>query len=155
MDQILLFSMGSRLRGNDDLEPALAKILRVQAMLFEQDLQVRAVHVPAPRKFRHRAADIFQAALQAGALGAATGLELDEIPVQVSDGDVFLLCSDGLSNAVSPEDMFNALTVGDCAQAAETLIELALAAGGRDNISVVVVRADEVEADQTVMNPSL
>jgi protein phosphatase len=89
------------------------------------------------------------------ALGAATALELDEIQVQVSDGDVFLLCSDGLSNAVSLDAMFGALTGGDCAQAAETLIELALAAGGRDNISVVVVRADEVEADQTVMNPSL
>jgi protein phosphatase len=89
------------------------------------------------------------------ALGAAMALELDEIQVQVSDGDLFLLCSDGLSNAVSPEDMFGALTSGSCAQAAETLIALALAAGGRDNISVVVVRADEVEADQTVLNPSL
>jgi len=89
------------------------------------------------------------------ALGAATMLELDEVQVQVSDGDVFLLCSDGLSNAVSPEAMFGALTGGDCAQAADTLVELALAAGGRDNISVVVVRAEEVEADQTVMNPSL
>jgi len=89
------------------------------------------------------------------ALGAATELELDEIQLQVSDGDVFLLCSDGLSNAVSPEDMFHALSGGDCAQAAETLVELALAAGGRDNISVVVVRADEVEADQTIHNPSL
>jgi protein phosphatase len=75
--------------------------------------------------------------------------------VQVSDGDLFLLCSDGLSNAVSPEDMFGALTGGDCAQAADTLIQLALAAGGRDNISVIVVRADDVEPDHTVLNPSL
>jgi protein phosphatase len=89
------------------------------------------------------------------ALGAATMLELDEIQVQVCDGDVFLLCSDGLSNAVSPEAMFGALAGGNCAQAADTLVQLALAAGGRDNISVVVVRADELEADQTVMNPSL
>jgi protein phosphatase len=89
------------------------------------------------------------------ALGAAAMLELEEIQVQVSDGDIFLLCSDGLSNAVSLEAMFGALTGGDCAQAADTLVELALAAGGRDNISVVVVRADEVEADQTIHNPSL
>ena len=89
------------------------------------------------------------------ALGAATELELDELQVQVSEGDVFLLCSDGLSNAVGPDAMFGALLGGDCAQAADALIQLALAAGGRDNISVVVVRADEVEADQTVMNPSL
>jgi protein phosphatase len=51
--------------------------------------------------------------------------------------------------------MFRALLEGDCAQAADTLIQLALAAGGRDNISVVVVRADDVEPDRTVMNPSL
>lgn len=89
------------------------------------------------------------------AVGAAANLELDEVQVQVSDGDIFLLCSDGLSNAVSPGAMFGALLNGDCAQAADTLVTLALAAGGRDNISVVVVRADDVEPDQTVMNPSL
>jgi protein phosphatase len=89
------------------------------------------------------------------ALGAANTLELDEVQVQASDGDIFLLCSDGLSNAVSSEEMFRALSTGDCAQAADTLIQLALAAGGRDNISVVVVRVDDVEPDQTVMNPSL
>jgi protein phosphatase len=95
------------------------------------------------------------AAMITRALGAATTLELDEVQVQVSEGDIFLLCSDGLSNAVSSENMFWALSRGDCAQAADTLVELALAAGGRDNISVVVVRADEVEADQTIHNPSL
>jgi protein phosphatase len=89
------------------------------------------------------------------ALGAATALELEEIQVQVSDGDMFLLCSDGLSNAVSLDAMFGALVGRSCVQAADTLVELALTAGGRDNISVVVVRADEVEADQTVLNPSL
>jgi protein phosphatase len=89
------------------------------------------------------------------ALGAADTLELDEVQVQVCDGDIFLLCSDGLSNAVSLDTMFRALLEGDCAQAADALIQLALAAGGRDNISVVVVRADDVEPDRTVMNPSL
>ena len=89
------------------------------------------------------------------ALGAAMALELDEVQVQVSDGDMFLLCSDGLSNAVGADAMFGALQGGNCAQAADALIRLALAAGGRDNISVVVVRADDVEPDQTVLNPSL
>jgi protein phosphatase len=89
------------------------------------------------------------------ALGAAVSLELEERQVQVSDGDIFLLCSDGLSNSIGPDAMFGALTGGDCVHAAHTLVELALAAGGRDNISVVVVRADEVEADQTILNPAL
>jgi protein phosphatase len=89
------------------------------------------------------------------ALGAADALELDDVELQVSDRDVFLLCSDGLSNAVSPEDIYGALAGGDCRQAADQLIALALANGGSDNISVVVVRADDVDRDQTVLNPAL
>lgn len=89
------------------------------------------------------------------ALGAAEALELDEVQVQVSDGDVFLLCSDGLSNAVDEADIAAALAGGQCAQAADALVALALANGGRDNISVVVVRADDVESDKTVLNPAL
>jgi protein phosphatase len=89
------------------------------------------------------------------ALGAADALELDDVELQVSDRDVFLLCSDGLSNAVSPEDIYSALAGGDCRQAADQLIAMALANGGSDNISVVVVRADDVDRDQTVLNPAL
>jgi protein phosphatase len=89
------------------------------------------------------------------ALGAAPVLELDEVELQVSDRDVFLLCSDGLSNAVSPEDIYGALAGGDCRQAADKLIALALANGGSDNITVVVARADDVDRDETVLNPAL
>jgi protein phosphatase len=89
------------------------------------------------------------------ALGAADALELDEVEVQVSDGDLFLLCSDGLTNTVDVGDIYAALAGGDCRQAADRLIALALANGGSDNISVVVVRADDVERDQTVLNPAL
>jgi protein phosphatase len=89
------------------------------------------------------------------ALGAAETLELDEVELQVSDGDVFLLCSDGLSNAVTEEHIRAALAGGQCQQAADALVALALANGGRDNITVVVVRADDVEGDKTVLNPAL
>jgi len=89
------------------------------------------------------------------ALGAADTLELDEVEVQVSDCDVFLLCSDGLNNAVEEEDIRAALASGDCEQAADALVALALANGGRDNITVVVVRADDVGMDRTVLNPAL
>ncbi len=89
------------------------------------------------------------------ALGAAEALELDDVQVQVSDGDVFLLCSDGLSNAVGEADILAALAGGQCEKAADALVALALANGGRDNITVVVARADDLESDKTVMNPAL
>ncbi|RJF96058.1 PP2C family protein-serine/threonine phosphatase [Noviherbaspirillum saxi] len=90
------------------------------------------------------------------AVGAADMLEIDENVVQVDDGDMFLLCSDGLSNAVSEQEMRNALSVGDCGQASETLINMALNGGGRDNISAVVVRVDDDRrGDMTALNPAL
>jgi protein phosphatase len=89
------------------------------------------------------------------ALGASEVLEPEAVELQISDGDVFLLCSDGLSNMASAEDIYAALAGGDCRQAADKLIALALAGGGNDNVSVVVVRADDVDRDETVLNPAL
>ena len=90
------------------------------------------------------------------AVGAVDGLELDEGTVLVVDGDIFLLCSDGLTNHVSEPDISDALASGDCRLAADRLIDLALKGGGRDNISVVVVRADDpYSSDMTVLNPGL
>lgn len=90
------------------------------------------------------------------AVGAGEELEIDEQAIDVEDGDTFLLCSDGLSNEVSDPDICGALIAGNCDQAAETLIALALQGGGRDNVSAVVVRADDVfGADKTVLNPAL
>lgn len=89
------------------------------------------------------------------AVGAADTLDLDEATLQVRDGDLFLLCSDGLSNPVDEPEMRGALAAGDCPHAAEALIALALANGGRDNIAVVVVRADDVDSDKTMLNPAL
>lgn len=90
------------------------------------------------------------------AVGAEDVLELDEEVAEVGDGDIFLLCSDGLSNAVSEQEIANALLPGNCRQAAETLVSLALQRGGCDNISAIVVRADDLDAlDKTLYNPSV
>jgi protein phosphatase len=90
------------------------------------------------------------------AVGAADTLEIDEQQEQVRDGDIYLLCSDGLSNAVEEEDIQAALADGDCAVASDRLIELALQNGGRDNISVIVIRVGDVQPDdKTMVNPAL
>ena len=72
------------------------------------------------------------------ALGTPTGEpEVQRGPVQ--RGDVFLLCSDGLSEVLEPTQM--ALLLAAPAElACRALIDAAYAAGSRDNISAVVVR---------------
>lgn len=90
------------------------------------------------------------------AVGAADELELDDTIVDVRDGDLFLLCSDGLTNEASDAEIAEVLACGDCGQATHALVELALQAGGRDNISAIVVRAEDPAAtDKTLVNPSV
>lgn len=90
------------------------------------------------------------------AVGAVDTLDLDQGTLKVSDGDMFLLCSDGLSNVVGEHDMRGALASGNCRQAAETLVESALQRGGRDNISALVVLAEDLcDTDKTTLNPAL
>ncbi|QGZ64710.1 PP2C family protein-serine/threonine phosphatase [Paraburkholderia acidisoli] len=90
------------------------------------------------------------------AVGAASTLMLDEGRLDVRDGDRFLLCSDGLSNEVQAPEIARALEDGDCRLATDTLVEMALQAGGRDNITAVVIRVDDPGgADLTLVNPAV
>jgi protein phosphatase len=53
-------------------------------------------------------------------------------------GDRLLLCSDGLTDFVPDDRIVRALTTPDLDAAAQHLVELALAAGGRDNVTCLV-----------------
>jgi len=92
------------------------------------------------------------------AVGATDTLELDEDALEVADGDVFLLCSDGLSNELTDDEIRATLLDGtplDCRRATDALVDKALARGGRDNITVVVAQAEDLHAaDKTLLNPS-
>ncbi len=90
------------------------------------------------------------------ALGAEDSIKIDCTTVEVVDGDVFLLCSDGLSNEVSEMAIEQALLPGNCRQASDALIDLALQRGGHDNITAVVVRAEDLHSpDRTALLPVL
>lgn len=68
-------------------------------------------------------------------------------------GDRYLLCSDGLFGEVPATEIHDVLTGTESAQAAaDRLVEQACAAGGRDNVTVVIV--DVVEADPPVQVPA-
>ncbi|OLL28166.1 serine/threonine protein phosphatase [Burkholderia sp. SRS-W-2-2016] len=89
------------------------------------------------------------------AVGATDVLELDDDAIEVADGDVFLLCSDGLSNELSDDEIADVLTSAQRENACGELVELALARGGRDNITAVVVEAQDPNAsEKTLLNPA-
>jgi serine/threonine protein phosphatase PrpC len=55
-------------------------------------------------------------------------------------GDVFLLCSDGVTDPLDDDAIADALAQPTAADAATEIVELAYAAGGSDNITAVVIR---------------
>jgi protein phosphatase len=64
-------------------------------------------------------------------------------------GERFLLCSDGLSNELSAEQIRDIMQANRAAQeTAETLVRAAVAAGGRDNVTVLVIEVDLDENDE-------
>ncbi|MBF0423003.1 MAG: serine/threonine-protein phosphatase [Magnetococcales bacterium] len=64
---------------------------------------------------------------------------------RVKPGDVFLLCSDGLWTTITMDEMIAALAQDSLTEAARSLVEVAVARGGKegDNVSVVLVRVVE------------
>jgi protein phosphatase len=80
------------------------------------------------------------------ALGAEDMLEIDRKTVRLLDGDIFLLCTDGLSNAVSELSIQQALPSGICSQACDALIDMALDRDASDNVTAVVVRAEDLSS---------
>ena len=72
------------------------------------------------------------------ALGTAETIDVDVAELDKQSGDIFLMCSDGLSEYVLPGQMNDILQTNDLENAADVLLNLALEGGGRDNISVVL-----------------
>ncbi|MCG5056192.1 MAG: Stp1/IreP family PP2C-type Ser/Thr phosphatase [Myxococcales bacterium] len=72
-------------------------------------------------------------------VGFEPTVDPDLMTLPVEAGDCFLLCSDGLSNHVSAEEIGNVLATQFYAEAGQTLIEMANQRGGDDNITVLVV----------------
>jgi len=62
----------------------------------------------------------------------------DLLVTDIKKGDVFLLCSDGLNSMVEDAQIEKTLCENNLERAADSLMEQALAAGGRDNVTVVL-----------------
>jgi PPM family protein phosphatase len=84
------------------------------------------------------------------ALGVEANVEVEVQEVDVQKGDYFLMCSDGLPDMVEDEDIHLTISTfnNDVKTIGEQLIKLTNDNGGRDNVSVVLVRVtDSFPAD--------
>ncbi len=81
------------------------------------------------------------------ALGTKAQVEVDTLHHDLEAGDVFLLCSDGLSDMVADWQIQEILKEqsGSLEKAAETLISKANRNGGKDNISVILMQVSQAE----------
>ena len=81
------------------------------------------------------------------ALGPEPVVEVDVRSFRARSGDVYLICSDGLTTMVSEERLGELLNSHEqLRDAGEALIAAANAAGGKDNITVVLLRLEEVSS---------
>jgi len=74
------------------------------------------------------------------ALGLQETVEVDVLEVQAAAGDLFLLCSDGLTDMIPDEQLAQFLGDGTLEDMAQALVAEANARGGEDNISAILVR---------------
>ena len=73
------------------------------------------------------------------ALGVGSDVEIDRRTLAVQTGDRIVVCTDGLFNELSREEIAEAMAAdGEVADIVDNLIDSAIARGGRDNVSVVV-----------------
>ena len=76
------------------------------------------------------------------AVGLKDYIKMEKTPVDVHENDIFLLCSDGLSDMIDDATIARILTQHPQIDAAcDALIEAANANGGRDNVTALLVHA--------------
>ena len=147
----------------DDGHVAIAHVGDSRAYLFRdgelrrltQDHSLVDELVRRGKLTEEQAAEHPQRSIITRALGIEPEVEVDTWSYPVRAGDVLLLCSDGLTSMVPEERVAAILAPAPTLErAASHLIEEANAAGGRDNITVILARLEEVggpELDQATI----
>lgn len=149
----------------DDSQLVIAHVGDSRAYLFRdgslkrltQDHSLVDELVRRGKLTEEEAAEHPQRSIITRALGPEPDVEVDTWTYPVRAGDVVLLCSDGLTSMISEERVGDILArSGELEDAAQALINEANQAGGRDNITVVLVRLEDVSnsADGTGDQPT-
>ena len=133
----------------------------VSAYFSANNQRVYIAHVGDSRCYRLRSGKLTQlttdhtlgaagivgktAAVLSRAVGVEPNVEVDITIESPLPGDIYLLCSDGLSRMVEAEEIqATLLSTPDLDEATKILTDLANRGGGRDNITVILVRVDAV-----------
>ena len=90
------------------------------------------------------------------ALGTEPDVDVDTFTIQAEPDDLYLLCSDGLTDMVSPRELQTLLVAhaSDLDATARALVDAANAGGGEDNITVVLFQiAGAADPDETKQMP--
>jgi PPM family protein phosphatase len=132
--------------GRDTLALANVGDSRAYVCSRGQIMQVTADHSLAEERMRQGEMTEAEAAVHpqrhilTRALGVSLEVEADMWELRLRSGDRVVLCSDGLSNELEPDEILQVLTtVADPDEAARQLVDVANQHGGSDNITVVVV----------------
>ena len=163
--------------------PELSGMGTTVTMAFHLGTQLCIVHVGDSRAYIYRDGQLHQLTqdhtlmadmLRSGALqpdevaghrlrhvitnvvgGGELGVTVEARPFEVQAGDRLLLCSDGLTEMVANEAIAATLKSEPAPEvAAKDLLAQAIDSGGRDNITVVIVRFDPAEPDGVTSRPA-
>ncbi len=81
-------------------------------------------------------------------IGNFPSVDVDIFSLSVEQGDIYILCSDGLSGELTDSEIVNLAQDGSCSNIAWTLVNQAVENGGRDNTTAVVVAVRELVTDK-------
>ena len=127
-----------------------SRIYRQRGARFEQLTRDHSLVEEMRRKGQltdAQAEDHPQRSIITRALGPEPEVQVDVQTVPALNGDVFLICSDGLTTMLDDETIARLLTRATSLQAAvKALVDEANRAGGRDNITVVAFRVEDTAA---------
>lgn len=84
------------------------------------------------------------------AVGLDDGLRVDYLHGEVLPGDTYILTSDGVHGVLKPRKLAELARSGDAQQASAALVDAALAAGGRDNATALVLRVIGLDAGRLI-----
>jgi serine/threonine protein phosphatase PrpC len=74
------------------------------------------------------------------AVGVSEELEVDSSTGEAASGDIFVLASDGITRVVGDDELLEELANGSLEAAADKVVELVLARGAPDNVTIVIVK---------------